>query len=91
MVKSRRGAKGYNIQSLPYKTRVYINNQVLIPAQLARKLNLKRFTYARITLRHNDRNITIKVKLIKFRNTDSLQFTILKDVRRKYGIISGDE
>ncbi|RLE56095.1 MAG: AbrB/MazE/SpoVT family DNA-binding domain-containing protein [Thermoprotei archaeon] len=90
----RRGAKGYNITSLPYRVKVYINNQVLVPAQLVRALGLTRARYARVRIRKVNNGEVIelpRVKLLRTRHTDSRQFTIPKEIREKYGIKPGDE
>ncbi|WP_069806572.1 AbrB/MazE/SpoVT family DNA-binding domain-containing protein [Vulcanisaeta thermophila] len=86
-----RGAPGLRIVSLPYKVKVYINNQVLVPASLVRALGITNIRYANITLAFNGARITINgVKLLRTRHTDSRQFTIPKDVRDAYGIKPGD-
>ncbi len=88
----RRGAKGYNITSLPYKVRVYCNNQVLIPAKLVRTLGITNWKYADIVIKHGENVIVIKnAKLLRTRHTDSRQFTIPKHIREQYGIKPGDE
>jgi len=88
----RRGAKGYDISSLPYRVKVYVNNQVLIPAKLVRTLGISNWRYADIVIRHRDNIITIRnARLLRTRHTDSRQFTIPKDVRDRYGIKPGDE
>ncbi|GEM_PF-222615 len=88
----RRGARGYDITSLPYKVKVYINNQVLIPAKLVRSLGITNWKYADIVIRYGNNTIVIKnAKLLRTRHTDSRQFTIPKEIREKYGIKPGDE
>ncbi len=88
----RRGAKGYDITSLPYKVKVYVNNQVLIPAKLVRTLGITSWRYADIVIRYKDQVITIKnARLLRTRHTDSRQFTIPKEIRDRYGIKPGDE
>jgi len=88
----RRGAKGYDISTLPYRVRVYVNNQVLIPAKLVRTLGISSWRYADIVIKYNDQIITIKnARLLRTRHTDSRQFTIPKEIREKYGIRPGDE
>ena len=88
----KRGAKGYDITSLPYRIRVYCNNQVLIPAKLVRALGITEWKYADIVIKHKDNIILIKnARLLRTRHTDSRQFTIPKHIREQYGIKPGDE
>ncbi|BDR91914.1 AbrB/MazE/SpoVT family DNA-binding domain-containing protein [Vulcanisaeta souniana] len=87
-----RGAPGYGVTKLPYKVRVYLNNQVLIPASLVRALGISGLKYAVITVSYNGIPITVKgVKLLRTRHTDSRQFTVPRKVRETYGIRPGDE
>ncbi|MGC9180716.1 MAG: AbrB/MazE/SpoVT family DNA-binding domain-containing protein [Vulcanisaeta sp.] len=75
------------VNGLPYKTRIYINNQVLLPAKLVRMLGIEWARYADITIRHNDRVITLRrVALLRTRHTASRQFAIPREVRERYGI-----
>ncbi len=91
-LRQRRGAPGYRVIKLPYRVRVYLNNQVLIPASLVRALGISGLRYAIITISYNGVQITLRgVKLLRTRHTDSRQFTIPKDVREAYGIRPGDE
>ena len=91
-LRQRRGAPGYRVTKLPYKVRVYLNNQVLIPASLVRVLGISGLKYAVITISYNGVPITIKgVKLLRTKHTDSRQFTIPREVREAYGIRPGDE
>ncbi len=90
----RRGAKGFDITSLPYRVKVYINNQVLIPAKLVRALKITDLRYARVKFRVVKNGAIVelpRVKLLRTRNTDSRQFTIPKEVREKYDIKPNDE
>ena len=88
----KRGAKGYDIRSLPYRVRVYCNNQVLIPAKLVRTLGISAWRYADIVIKYRDNIIVLRnVRLLRTRHTDSRQFTIPKSVRERYGIKPGDE
>jgi len=41
-----------NATSLPYKARVYINNQVLLPASLVRALDIGGIAYADVVIRY---------------------------------------
>ncbi|MFB6469712.1 MAG: AbrB/MazE/SpoVT family DNA-binding domain-containing protein [Vulcanisaeta sp. AZ3] len=83
---------GLRIYKLPYRVRIYINNQVLIPASLVRTLNVANLRYATITFAHNGATITIEgIKLLRTRHTDSRQFTIPREVREAYGIEPRDE
>lgn len=74
---------------LPYEARVYINNQVLIPASLVKALDLREARKARVTLEHAGTELTVEVKLLRTRHTDSRQFTIPKSARDRYGILPG--
>ncbi len=82
----KRGSKGIEVTTLPYETKVYTNNQVLIPAQLIRSLDLRNVIKARITIEYKDRVVTFEARLLKMRSTDSRQFTIPKSVRENIGI-----
>ncbi|GAB6947886.1 hypothetical protein JCM16161A_20160 [Vulcanisaeta sp. JCM 16161] len=80
------------VNGLPYRTKIYINNQVLLPAKLIRMLGIEWARYADITIRHNDRVITLKrVALLRTRHTASRQFTIPREVRERYGIMPLDD
>jgi bifunctional DNA-binding transcriptional regulator/antitoxin component of YhaV-PrlF toxin-antitoxin module len=74
---------------LPYEAKVYLNNQVLIPASLVRALGLQEARYARITLEYSGEELTIDAELIRTHHTDSRQFTIPKSARERYGILPG--
>jgi len=88
----RRGVKGFQVSSLPYMSKVYINGQVLIPAQLVRSLGITRLERASIHLQYRGENIFLEnIKLLRTRNTDSRQFTIPKNIREKYNIRSGEK
>jgi len=88
----RVGRKGLPIAALPYTIKIYINNQVLIPANLIRNLNLDRVKYVDVVMEYNGQKIELRdVKLLRTKHTDSRQFTIPKDVRDKYGIRPFDE
>jgi bifunctional DNA-binding transcriptional regulator/antitoxin component of YhaV-PrlF toxin-antitoxin module len=81
-----------NVTSLPYKARVYINNQVLIPASLVRALGIGHATYADITIRYGDIVTVIKhAKLLRTRHTFARQFIIPREVREAVGIRPLDE
>ncbi len=80
------------VERLPYKARVYINNQVLVPAYLVKALGIEGVRYADITIGFNGFTITLeKVKLLRPKGTASRQFTIPKDVRERYGVKPFDE
>jgi len=88
----RRGVRGIPAYSLPHRARVYINNQVLLPANLVRSLNLQNVAQVDIRLKYKDEEVELKnVKLLRTRHTDSRQFTIPKGVRMRLGIKPGDE
>lgn len=92
MLGSVKRGKSYEVDQLPYKVRVYINNQVLIPAKLIRNLGIVNIKYANVVFKCRGSIITLKgVKLLRTRHTDSRQFTIPKEVRSKYSIKPGDE
>ncbi|ADN49645.1 AbrB/MazE/SpoVT family DNA-binding domain-containing protein [Vulcanisaeta distributa] len=80
------------VNGLPHKTKIYINNQVLLPAKLIKMLGIEWARYADITIKHNDRIITLRrVALLRTRHTASRQFTIPKEIREKYGIMPLDD
>ena len=80
--------RGLRITSLPYETTVYINNQVLIPANLVRTLGIEHLRYADITLEFNGFTVELKgVRLLRPKNTAARQFTIPRSVRETYGIM----
>ena len=84
--------RGKPVDGLPYRARIYINSQVLLPAALVRSLGIERARRADITIRHGDRVITLKgILLLRTRHTASRQFTIPREVRDKYGIKPLDE
>lgn len=86
-----RRTRGFDVTSLPYRARVYINNQVLLPASLVRALEIRDHAYVRITFVFKGKSITLgRVKLLRTRNTDSRQFTIPKAVRVSAGVEPGD-
>lgn len=85
----RRGVKGLAIRSLPYEIQVYMNNQVLIPAQLVRSLGIQGASKARITFEYQGQTTTIEARLLRTKYTDSRQFTIPKDIRMKLGLKPG--
>jgi len=92
MSRKRRGVRGFDITSLPYKTKVYLNNQVLVPAQLVRSLGIQGATYAKIVMKVKDKEIVLdKVKLLRTKHTDSRQFTIPKSIRDKFEVKPGDK
>ena len=64
---------------------------ILIPATLAKELNITRCRYVTIVFKHNNDVITTRVRLIRLRKTYSRQFTIPKEIREKYNIKPGDE
>lgn len=80
------------VAKLPYKARVYINNQVLVPAYLVKTLGIENVRYADITIGFNGFTITLeKVKLLRPKSTASRQFTIPKSIRERYGVRPFDE
>ncbi len=88
----RRGAPGFKVDGLPYGARVYINNQVLLPASLVRLLNMVHVRYVDMVIQHKGDRIELHgVKLLRTRHTDSRQFTIPKEIRDKFRIQPGDK
>jgi bifunctional DNA-binding transcriptional regulator/antitoxin component of YhaV-PrlF toxin-antitoxin module len=80
------------VAKLPYKVRVYINNQVLVPAYLVKALGIEGVRYADITIEFKGFTITLeKTKLLRPKSTASRQFTIPKPVRERYGVRPFDE
>lgn len=75
------------VNGLPYRTRVYINNQVLIPSSLVKLLGIERSLFANVIIKYEGRIININsVKLLRNRRALSRQFTIPREVRETYGI-----
>jgi hypothetical protein len=80
------------VNGLPYRTRVYLNNQVLLPASLIKTLGIEDADYADVIIRFNGKLIEIRgVKLLRNRRAVSRQFTIPREVREKYGVGPLDE
>jgi bifunctional DNA-binding transcriptional regulator/antitoxin component of YhaV-PrlF toxin-antitoxin module len=80
------------VNGLPFKTRVYINNQVLLPASLIRTLGIEGAKYADVVIKYGDKVIEVRnAKLLRTRHTASRQFTIPREVREKYGVGPLDE
>ncbi|ADN51510.1 AbrB/MazE/SpoVT family DNA-binding domain-containing protein [Vulcanisaeta distributa] len=87
----RRKLERFNVTTLPFVVRVYINNQVLLPASLVRALGITHLRFADVELEYKGFVIELKgVKLLRTRHTDSRQFTIPRSVRELYGIGPGD-
>ncbi|ADN50473.1 AbrB/MazE/SpoVT family DNA-binding domain-containing protein [Vulcanisaeta distributa] len=85
-------SKGLPINNLPYRTRAYINNQVLIPANLVRALGIERARYADIVISFNGLVIELRnVLLLRTKHTSSRQFTIPREIRELYGIRPMDQ
>ena len=92
VVRVKRGAPGYPIEALPYRVRVYVNNQVLVPARLVRALGIANIRHVDIVMVFNGRKILLRgVRLLRTKHTDSRQFTIPKAARERFGIRPGDE
>ncbi|MEZ0345012.1 MAG: AbrB/MazE/SpoVT family DNA-binding domain-containing protein [Infirmifilum sp.] len=89
--RTRRGTRGLNIESLPYRIKVYSNNQVLIPASLVRKLNLQKAVKVEVKIRFGGAEHSFSVHLLKTKYTDSRQFTIPKELREKISLLPGSE
>jgi hypothetical protein len=81
-----------SVNGLPFKTRVYINNQVLLPASLIKALGIEGAMYADVVIKYGDKVIEVRnAKLLRTRHTASRQFTIPREVREKYGVGPLDE
>jgi len=80
------------VASLPYRAKIYINNQVLLPASLVRILGIEGIKYADVVIKYGDKVIELRgVQLLRTRHTASRQFTIPREVREEYGIRPLDE
>jgi hypothetical protein len=80
------------VNGLPYRTRVYLNNQVLLPASLIKTLGIEGADYADVIIKYGDKVIEVRnAKLLRTRRTASRQFTIPREVREKYGVRPLDE
>ena len=87
----RRRLRRFNVTALPLMVRVYINNQVLLPASLVRALGITHLRFVDIELEYKGFTIELRgVRLLRTRHTDSRQFTIPKNIRELYGIGPGD-
>ncbi|GAB6945738.1 hypothetical protein [Vulcanisaeta sp. JCM 14467] len=87
----RRRLERFNVTTLPFVVRVYINNQVLLPASLIRALGITHLRFVDIELEYKGFVIELRgVRLLRSKHTDSRQFTILRSVRELYGIGPGD-
>jgi bifunctional DNA-binding transcriptional regulator/antitoxin component of YhaV-PrlF toxin-antitoxin module len=87
----RRKLERFNVTTLPFTVRLYINNQVLLPASLVRALGITHIRFADVDLEYKGFMIELKgVRLLRTRHTDSRQFTIPRGVRELYGIGPGD-
>jgi len=80
------------VNGLPFRTRVYLNNQVLLPASLVRALGIEGADYADVVIKYGDKVIEVRnAKLLRTRHTSARQFTIPREVREKYGVGPLDE
>ena len=80
------------MNGLPFKTKVYINNQVLLPASLIRTLGIEGAKYADVVIKYGDKVIEVRnAKLLRTKHTSARQFTIPREVREKYGVRPLDE
>ncbi|MGC8543833.1 MAG: AbrB/MazE/SpoVT family DNA-binding domain-containing protein [Vulcanisaeta sp.] len=80
------------VGGLPYRTRIYINSQVLLPSGLVKLLGIEKYLYADVVIRYEGKVIEIKgVKLLRNRRATSRQFTIPREIRETYGIKPLDE
>ncbi len=89
----RRKLERFNVTALPFTVRVYINNQVLLPASLVRALGITHLRFADVELEYKGFVIELKgVRLLRTRHTDSRQFTIPRGgVRELYGVGPGGD
>ncbi|MDT7969523.1 MAG: AbrB/MazE/SpoVT family DNA-binding domain-containing protein [Vulcanisaeta sp.] len=89
-VRSRK-LRRFEVTALPFAVRVYINNQVLVPASLVRALGIAHLRFADVDLEYKGFVIELRgVRLLRTRHTDARQFTIPKRVRETYGVGFGD-
>jgi len=80
------------VNGLPFKTKVYINNQVLLPASLIKTLGIEGAKYADVVIKYGDKVIEVRnAKLLRTKHTSARQFTIPREVREKYGVRPLDE
>ena len=80
------------MNGLPFKTKVYINNQVLLPASLIKTLGIEGAKYADVVIKYGDKVIEVRnAKLLRTKHTSARQFTIPREVREKYGVRPLDE
>ena len=84
-------ARALGVDGLPYRARVYINNQVLVPAVVVRGLGMGRVRHAWVIIRYRGFEVGFKTLLLGHRGTCSRQFTIPRWVRERYGIRPLDE
>ncbi|WP_066798107.1 AbrB/MazE/SpoVT family DNA-binding domain-containing protein [Caldivirga sp. MU80] len=85
-------ARPINVTGLPYRAKIYINNQVLLPASLVRTLGIEGTKYVDVVIKYGDNVIELRgVQLLRTRHTVSRQFTIPREVREEYGIRPLDE
>jgi len=49
------------VNGFPYRTRIYINSQVLLPVSLVRALGFEWARFADIVIKHNDKIIVLRV------------------------------
>jgi bifunctional DNA-binding transcriptional regulator/antitoxin component of YhaV-PrlF toxin-antitoxin module len=80
------------VNGLPFKTKVYLNNQVLLPASLIKALGIEGAMYADVVIKYGDKVIEVRnAKLLRTRHTSARQFTIPREIREKYGVGPLDE
>ncbi|BDR92167.1 hypothetical protein [Vulcanisaeta souniana] len=84
--------RGIKTNGLPYRTRVYINNQVLIPSSIIKALGIEKSLFVNVVIRHGNSVIRInRVKLLRNRRALSRQFTIPREIRETFNIMPLDE
>lgn len=84
--------RGIKTNGLPYRTRVYINNQVLIPSSIIKSLGIEKCLFVNVVIRHGDSIIRINgVRLLRNRRAFSRQFTIPREIREAFNIMPLDE
>ena len=76
------------MDGLPYEARVYLNNQVLVPAGVVRRLGIGDATHANVLISVNGTLYFLEgVRLLRSRFSGASRwFTIPKPVRDKLGI-----
>ncbi|WP_243670348.1 AbrB/MazE/SpoVT family DNA-binding domain-containing protein [Vulcanisaeta sp. JCM 16161] len=77
---------------LPVASKVYVNNQVLVPARVVKCLGIKDVDYVDVVIKYGGEVIELRgVKLLRsVKGGASRQFTIPRDIRERFGIQAFD-